>query len=154
MSIIPNPNFESSTPNGQFYFWRPVNFPQDVTFGVEHVVNDPAARNGASYAVARTTVAGGSIAYDFNYASTDINTTSLTALAWLRTRPGSPSLSVQMTFWDLVENQATKAEISVGQTWQLETCARIGRNSPNNFRIEFYINTPNQDLLIDSVNVF
>src|SRR5215813_6733249 len=41
--------------------------PQDVTLYVERSVNDPAAGNGSSYAVARTTVVGGSTAYDFNH---------------------------------------------------------------------------------------
>lgn len=159
MSFFTNPNFEHGAPG-----WRPVNKPQSVTFGQQE---DPAlSRTNSTFAYASTKDAGGSVALDFTWPQIEslVNTgsgiypavwspASITILAWVRARPGTPDFSGRLTLWDLQGGTANSVPFIANQQWQPVTIMGT-QTANNNFRIELYLNTPNEDLLIDSLNCF
>jgi hypothetical protein len=142
MSLISDPHFASGAPG-----WRPVNYAGDVVFGQQ---NDAAtARTKTWFAYARTAVAGGSVALDVTYFP-DVFI-SQTVLAWVRARTGV--FSGTLAYWDLTPNTNESVNFTVGETWTPITV--MGRASgAKGTRIEFYMDTLNADLLIDSVNLF
>src|SRR5215813_5915509 len=110
MSFLTNPNLGQGLSG-----WRPLNLPTTVTL---HQENDATlARTTTSYAYARTTQAGASIAIDFPWPSIGgfnfIGETqnedpftvavspwvpeSITIIAWTRVRPGAPNFNAQLS---------------------------------------------------------
>lgn len=142
MSLLANPSFEMGTAD----YWKRGNQANAVSFGVERDSN--VARSGTHYLRVRTAVAGGSIAQDFRSKGPGV-----TALAYVRA--AGSSVTGQMTLWDLDSNASCSTRFSVGQQWTL-LADMLGTHPANerSIRIEFYIDTPNADLLIDSATAF
>jgi hypothetical protein len=150
--------------------WRPLNISNAVTLGAE--TNPGIARTTTSFAYARTTQGGASVALDFAWpdieykfdADQNGNLTqitlqwpapSITVIAWVRARPGQPNFNYQLSLWglgaapqphDYVNGVATQA-------WQMVTISAANA-AQRTRRVEFYLATTGSDLLIDSVNVF
>jgi hypothetical protein len=159
MSFFTDPNFEHGAPG-----WRPLNKAQAVTFG--QTTDASIARTNSTFAYARTTEEGGSVALDFDWPQVEMLVTdpsngdisrgawspaSITIMAWVRTRPGAADFSGQVTLWDLTGFTANSVQFIATQQWQIITI--MGMRTPNTkFRIELYLNTTNEDLLIDCLN--
>jgi hypothetical protein len=168
MSFLANPNLGESLSG-----WRPLNNNTAVSL---HQENDSTlARTTTSYAYARTTQAGGSIAIDFPWPSIggfDFNgftgngdpfsvavgpwvPESITVIAWTRVRPGAPNFSAQLSLWGLGAAPQPHEYVNfvATQEWQMITIS-AGNNQQRTQRVEIYLNTTGSDLLIDSVNCF
>lgn len=166
MSFLANPNLGESLSG-----WRPLNNYAAVTL---HQENDATlARTTTSYAYARTTQAGGSIAIDFPWptivakiegnlqdgepyggTSTWI-APSITIFAWTRVRPGAPNFNAQLSLWGLGAAPQPHEYVNfvATQEWQMITIS-VNNNQQRTQRVELYLNTTGSDLLIDSVNCF
>lgn len=150
--------------------WRPLNVSQAVTLGVE--ANPGVARTTTSYAYARTTQGGASVALDIPWPvvayqfSADENGVpspiglqwfppSITVIAWIRARPGQPNFNYQLSLWGLGEQPQPHDYVNgvATQEWQMITISAANA-AQRTRRIEFYLGTTGSDLLIDSVNVF
>lgn len=151
--------------------WRALNDAPSVTFQTETDVS--LARTSSSYAYARAAQGGASVALDFAYPElvVDYSTNtdsgdgilikfgwqppSFTIEAWTRVRPGAPNVSATLALWAL--GAQPQPHDTVGfiatQSWQAVTISGVNIGNRTR-RIEIYLNTPNTDLLIDSVACF
>lgn len=148
MSLLPNPGFEESR-----LYWAATNHAPNVTYAI---LNSPSvARSGDNVLCMRTSVPGGSIAQDAVFLAP-----SVSCFAWIRaaTIPVMGALAM----WQLNTSRNLFCKFSAGQQWQLITntlsLTAVGRpdlrDQPRPIRIEFYLETVNADLYIDSVNAF
>jgi hypothetical protein len=139
--VLSNAYFEQGSQN-----WRPLNNAASVTVSV---VRDGTAKSGSSFLRARTAIGGGSVANDFpagfvireglNY---DVQR-SMGVFAWLRAKPGSPSIPGAMTIWQLNapgNNNHPNTQFTVGNDWTLIVNAidLVPENDPvPKMRVEF-----------------
>jgi hypothetical protein len=142
-------NFENGAPD-----WRPVNLAPSVTMDAMTNGPDGNAQAGSGFLRASTTQQGGSVAIDTTY---DLAPTRLAVYAWVRA-PGPP-VSGLLTIWQLspdgIDNHPDTPFQAVG-TWTaignvIELIRQPTDTEPVTVRVEFYINTVNASLDIDSV---
>jgi len=152
MGVISNSFFESGTAG-----WQPVNNAGAVSIGA--VTNDGTARVGTSYLQVSTSQQGGSVAIDIPQ-SNYVQPTSLYALAWLRAPQGQ--VDVTLAMWEIAHSpyaivvNMNRNFTAYGNEWfmienGLDSLPLPGGSSEVSYRLEFYINTINQPLDIDSV---
>ena len=155
MSYLLNPDFGGYYANNRFDPWFVLNVANAVTFDV---LNDPSnAQSGDFYLRFDTNTAGGSIAQDIRLE----NVPSLTCIGWFRSGGPNP-VSGTLTIWTIgVSTRSGSRDFSahtpftVGPNWTLVTnTASLNAFEPRSARIEVYHNTPNENLLIDSINAF
>lgn len=148
MSYLLNPSFEDQK-NIQ---WQRVNIGNAVSFDVVQGTSQIPAKSGDFYLAARSTVPGGSIAQDFSVQGVR----SISAFAWVRARVGQ--VSGTLAIWQLGSpDRAMPARFTaMSAEWDLVTCTLDLTNvaSSKTIRVEFYMDTPSSDLLVDSVNAF
>jgi len=144
-------SFENGAPG-----WRPVNLANSVTMNV--MQNGPGgnAQSGTRYLRARTSQAGGSVAIDTTYSG--LAPVNLAVFAWVRA-PG-PAVNGTLTIWQLspggINNHPDTPFQAAGNWVLLSNILTIVNPStgPITVRVEFYINTLNANLDIDSVVAF
>lgn len=144
----------ASFENGASGF-RPYNLSANVT---QIVVSDGTAYSGSSFLRAITTETAGSVAKDFAY---DPNiypesypqTGSVGVIAWVRSAPGQGSFSGALAIWQLDKNISSATRFSVGNQWTLLTNLLETVETPLTIRVEFYMNSVNEFLDIDSVMI-
>lgn len=150
MSLIADPGFSNGGPG-----WRPLNGGDAVVFGQQN--DAEIARSGDGwFAYGRTRRPAGSVALDLDLTqvSQSLQIDSLTAVAWVRARPGRADVSGTMALWNLQQAATSHgARFVASQSWQFVS-VMLPRGGKSRFRVEFYIETVDEDLLIDSVNVF
>lgn len=148
--------------------WRPYNIPRSVT---ATVVSDGTARSGTKVLRCRTGVASGSVAADIpvsvslpvsgldpraGIATVTFALPAVAVLAFVRSKPGGPSVSGRLTVWESDSPTSPNhpdLKFSVGNDWTLLTHAVRFLGSPTTVRVEFYIDTANVDFDIDFVSV-
>ncbi|MHA5050125.1 hypothetical protein [Streptomyces sp. SD15] len=147
MSYLLNPSFEDKDVQ-----WQRVNIPSAVSYDIVQGTAQVPAKSGDFYLAVRSTVPGGSIAQDF----TIQGVRSISAFAWVRARVGQ--VRGTLAIWQLgPPDRPMPARFTAGSSdWTLVTSTLDLTNvgSSKTLRIEFYLDTPSTDLLIDSVNAF
>ena len=141
MSLLKNPGFEVGSE-----FWFRSNKSEAVSFSID---KDPSiAKSGEKFLRMRTSSAAGSIAQDFTSKAP-----SVSALAYVKA--AGASVSGTMALWDLNAGVSSSTRFTVGQQWTLlANMLGTGSGIDRKIRVEFYLDTPNADLLIDSVTAF
>lgn len=141
-------NFEQGAPG-----WRPVNLASSVTMNV--LQNGPAgnAQSGSAFLRASTSKQAGSVAVDTTYSG--LAPVSLGVFAWVRA-PGPPVSGI-LTIWQLSPagiNNHPDTPFQAAAGWSLISNVLLITNpgtGPISIRVEFYMNTINANLDIDSV---
>jgi hypothetical protein len=155
MSYLINGNFGGYLSGPRLDPWVVLNEANAVTFDL---VNDPSvAKSTDFYLRFDTNTAGGSIAQDIQLR----NVPSVTCLGWFRSGGPNPVSGI-LTIWTLgvqtsvgIRDFAVHTSFTVTQNWTLITNTRsLNPYGLRNVRIEIYHNTPNEDLLVDSINAF
>jgi hypothetical protein len=145
MSLLQNPEFE----NGQTDPWKPENSATDVQ--LLPVFDPDGARTGNRYAKFRTHKPHGSVAQRIN-----VTMPSVTALAYVRAESGQVSGSLAISDLDANPDNKISAPFKVGETWTQVIAVlgmkTTGANRP--VRVEFYLDTKDAFLHIDSVTAF
>jgi hypothetical protein len=143
------PIFAANFENGNQGTFRPVNNAASVTASL--VQNATDAQSGSGYLRATTTQAGGSVAVDVNIGGAP---SQVAAFAWVRSLDGP--LDGVMTLWGNLNPAAQDnpgTPFTAEKHWRLLTNAAPvnSMGGPLTCRLEFYMNTVNANLDIDTV---
>ena len=144
---------ENSTFEGGQQGWTPLNLASSVFI---NIVQNGTARSGRSFLRAITSQRMGSIALDFSLRLP--TPPSLCALAYVRAAPAQVPVPGIMKFWNLsVPSRLDENDTRFVATgdWTLVMCAiDIPPTANPLIRLEFYIDTVQGELEIDTVSVF
>jgi hypothetical protein len=147
MSLLANPGFESPTSAAP---WDRMNLPNTVDFNI--IKPASVARSGEYCLRFKTSQPGGSMGQDTG----NLTIPSVTVLAYVSAEGPNP-VSGRLAIWELDpgadQNNWTDFNAQPGQ-WTLVTCVKQIMTPPSRIRVEFYLNTTNAYLYIDSVNAF
>jgi hypothetical protein len=152
MSYLLNPSFEEGKEGPP---WQRINIANAVEFDIASTVPDsPAvvAKSGSFFLRARSSVPGGSIAQDFVVQGVR----SISAFAWVRAE--SVPASGALALWQLGPpdrpNMANFAANNSDWTLVTNVLDLTDVDAVKTVRVEFYLNTSDAWLLVDSVNAF
>jgi hypothetical protein len=153
--------FGSTTFESNAFGWRPVYQVPSVTAGV---LADTSARTGGYVLRASSTVVDGSVAVDgwaeLSGPADVVLELTVGAFAWVRAAPGHNSCSGSLVIHQLglpSDSNKSEARFTVGNDWTLITnvltfrTGEIPTESNVQYRVEFYLKSPNVPLDIDSV---
>ncbi|MEU4215460.1 hypothetical protein [Actinoplanes sp. NPDC026623] len=145
MSYLENSSFESyQLQQG----WVRVNLPEAVQLVY---VGGGIAKTGSWVMELRSSVPGGSMGQDVV-----VQAPSVSCFAWLRAK--NAMAEGTLALWRLNTGHVSTAEFRVSTTWTLITNTLdlrfAGRLDPQSIRVEFYLNSVDDSLYIDSANLF
>ena len=141
-------NFENGAPG-----WRPVNLASSVTMTAMRNGAAGNAQSGSGFLRALTRQQGGSVAIDTTFSG--LAPVNLAVFAWVRAA-GAP-VNGTLTVWQLTPggvNNHPDTPFQATGNWTLisNVIELVNPGTGNiNVRVEFYINTVNANLDIDSV---
>ena len=148
MSLLQNPDFESSQWVPAWAPWTPTNVADSVDLEVVFALPDRKARSGSRYLKFKTDKPHGSVSQNIK-----VTMPSVTALAYVRAERG------EMTGWLIISESGGNQisyEFTVGETWT-QVIAVLGMKTANADRsvwVEFKLPTANAYLHVDSVTAF
>ena len=148
MSLLQNPDFESSQWVPAWAPWTPTNVADSVDLEVVFALPDRKARSGSRYLKFKTDKPHGSVSQNIK-----VTMPSVTALAYVRAERGEMAGSLIIS--ESGGNQISY-EFTVGETWT-QVIAVLGMKTAGanrSVRVEFKLPTIDAYLHVDSVTAF